>query len=294
MSTVTRSAAVIGAWTHAPVALPVPLVLAHRGSAAADRPENTAAAAVAALHNGADGIEVDVRLSADGLLLCCHDPDLSRLAGSTLSVAANRAATLRRVRLDGGHALAVLEELLSAIAERGPHRVVVEAKECVDLNAARRLAAALREVLGQFAAVLDVTVSSFDPTLLAVIRASLTDIEVGTALLGSTFASGGDLLRHAVTEGHDQIHPYFRTLLREPAVADAARMLGIGVTCWTVNRPHDAERVAALGVDAVITDDVAGVCRVLRSEPGGMDRKAGRSRTDRHARVLAARAAQRS
>ena len=329
MSTVTCTSAASAAWTHAPASPPVtarsmsgkrrclpltrlrdrrrqperstgqlsrpelPLLLAHRGSPTVNRPENTVSAAIAALRRGADGVEVDVRASADGRLLCSHDPDLFRLAGVRMSLAANSAESLRRVRLHGGHAVALLEELLSAVARHGRYRVVVEAKECGDRGAADRLAAALRRVLGQYDAVLDLTVSSFDATLLARIRASLTDVEVRTALLGSTFASGAELLRHAAIEGHDEIHPHFRTLLREPGVAEAARLLGIGVTCWTVNRPRDVERLGALGVNAVITDDVGGVRAALQSGTGLIDRKACEPIVDLASRVLAARAEQR-
>lgn len=273
MSTLTSSwaaSAVLGDAEN--LLLPAaPLVLAHRGSSAPGRPENTVAAAVAALAAGADGIEIDVRASSDGQLLCSHDPDLSRLAGVPLPVAGLTAAALRRVRLPGGHTLALLDEVLSAVAGYGRRRVVVEAKTSAD-PAADRVAPALAEVLTGFAGALDITVSSFDPVLLSTIRATLGGLGVRTGLLGATFDGAANLLRQAVTAGHEEIHPNLFSLLQAPGVADAARTLGVGVTCWTVNRPRHVARLANLGVEALITDDAPGVRAALRYRPRFSDR----------------------
>jgi glycerophosphoryl diester phosphodiesterase len=244
-----------------------PLILAHRGSSGPGRPENTVAAADAALSAGADGVEVDVRLSADGKLVCSHDVDLFRLAGTPMPVSSSTAAALRSVVLPGGHTLALLEELLSAVAGYGRRRVVVEAKACPDPAAAREVAGALLEVLGGFAADLDITVSCFDPVLLGMVRTGLAHLEVGTALLGSSFEGAANLLRQALDEGHDEIHPNLFSLLRSPNVAEAARTLGVGVTCWTVNRARHVARLADLGVEALITDDVPSVRAALRYRP---------------------------
>jgi glycerophosphoryl diester phosphodiesterase len=53
-------------------------ILAHRGSPTSDTVENSIPAISAALAAGADGVEVDLRLTADGVLAVCHDPDLRR------------------------------------------------------------------------------------------------------------------------------------------------------------------------------------------------------------------------
>ncbi|MDP9436876.1 MAG: hypothetical protein M3P93_17480 [Actinomycetota bacterium] len=68
-------------------------LLAHR-TPRPRTPENTADA-------GADGCEVDLRLSADGVLLASHDDDLARVAGSALRVSATPAAQLRALVLPG-------------------------------------------------------------------------------------------------------------------------------------------------------------------------------------------------
>jgi glycerophosphoryl diester phosphodiesterase len=62
-----------------------PLVIAHRGGAAL-APENTLAALRAAEAAGADAIETDIRQTRDGVLVCVHDADLSRLCGDPRNV----------------------------------------------------------------------------------------------------------------------------------------------------------------------------------------------------------------
>jgi glycerophosphoryl diester phosphodiesterase len=248
-----------------------PLVLAHRGFSDQDRPENTVAAVAAALAAGADGVEIDVRLSADQKLLCSHDTGLFRVAGTSLAVAGHSAATLRRVRLPGGHTLALLEEVLSTAARYGRRRVVVEAKSCANSGSGDQLVTGLRQVLDGFAASLDITVSSFDLNLLGAVRANLRGLPVSTALLGSSMDGAANLLRQAVTRGHGEIHPYVLSLLAEPNVVGAARTLGIEVICWTVNRPQQVAQLAELGVDGLITDDAPGVRAALRYRPMTMD-----------------------
>ena len=76
-----------------------PLVVAHRYSA--KWPENTVAGCLAAIAAGADLVEADVRLSAEGTLFCFHDPDLARLTGDPAIVAECTDAELRALRYGG-------------------------------------------------------------------------------------------------------------------------------------------------------------------------------------------------
>src|SRR5262245_8440846 len=71
-----------------------PLAIAHRGGATLAA-ENTISAFKAAAAAGADAIETDVRLTRDGVPVCVHDPDLSRLCGDPRTVSDLDLATLR-------------------------------------------------------------------------------------------------------------------------------------------------------------------------------------------------------
>jgi glycerophosphoryl diester phosphodiesterase len=71
-----------------------PKIYAHRG-ASADFPEHTRAAYEAAIHQGADGFECDVRLTKDSVPILWHDPTMERTAGNTADVAALAFSEIR-------------------------------------------------------------------------------------------------------------------------------------------------------------------------------------------------------
>lgn len=231
-------------------------ILAHRGSPSPSTTENTVPAVTAALLAGADGVEVDLRLSADGVLVVCHDPDLRRVAGAPLPVAEAPWSALRAAADAGGVPLARLEWVLAAAAGT---RVVLELKAPPPAPRARaRTAEALVDRLCSLHAVglpLDVTVSSFDASLVKQVRAERpVDLPVRTALLGRPGWRVSALLRQALAAGHDEVHPHVLDVLAAPKTVAAAHALGLAVVPWTVNARRALRRCVELGVDAVITD----------------------------------------
>jgi glycerophosphoryl diester phosphodiesterase len=97
------------------------LIIAHRG-ASADAPENTLAAFRLAWEQGADGIEGDFRLSSDGRIVCIHDEDTARVAGSSQSVKDTPFAELQALDVGAwkgarwrGERIASLEEVLANV-----------------------------------------------------------------------------------------------------------------------------------------------------------------------------------
>jgi glycerophosphoryl diester phosphodiesterase len=209
-------------------------VLGHRGAPAPGRPANTGVAVSEALLQGADGVEVDVWLTQDGTLVCTHDlQDVDDLGS-----------------------LATLPELLDAVQLAAGAQVVVEAKPVTDAALAARTASALADVLRGFAGNADITVSSFDPALLAMIRATCADLPVRTALLGDKSDAAAEVVRRAHEDGHDEVHLPLVAVRRTPEAVETARSLGLSVALWTVNARAELQWVAELGVDAVITDDI--------------------------------------
>jgi glycerophosphoryl diester phosphodiesterase len=229
-------------------------ILAHRGSPGTTSVENTVPAVHDCLEAGADGIEVDLRLSADGVLVVCHDPDLSRLTGADLPVATTpwadlwAAADLRAVPL------ARVEWVLTAAAGR---RVVLEVKAPPPGLLRPTVDAVLDRlvVLRAASLPLDVTVSSFAPEVVAAVRAlAPASLGLRTALLGRPTMRPSSLVTRALAAGHDEVHPHVAALLAEPGAVEIAHRCGLAVVPWTVNRSRAVRRLAALGVDAVITD----------------------------------------
>ena len=232
------------------------LILAHRGLPTAGRPENTVAALAAAFDHGADGVEVDLRLTSDGVLAVSHDADLARLTGRPTPVADSTWGLLQACAADKGLPLARLEQVLALV---GGRRVVLELKQPPGGPAEQaRTALVLAErlcALAEAGTPLDVTVSSFCPTLVAAARALLpVGSGIRTALLGGPFERAGSVLRQALEDGHDEVHPHVAPLLLEPSVVAAAHACGVAVVPWTVNRRRDVRRLERLGVDGVITD----------------------------------------
>jgi len=229
-------------------------ILAHRGSPGHCFVENTLPAVAASMQDGADGVEVDLRLSADGVLVVCHDPTLRRLAGSPLSIATSSWEQLRATSASAGVPLTRVEDVVVVMAGRP---VVLEVKR-PQPGAVPATVAALVGVLDDLrreGLPFDVTVSSFSPDVVARVRETApVALGLRTALLGDVRDRPTSLLRHALHAGHDQVHPHVAALLAEPTAVGRAHALGVGVVPWTVNRGRALRRLAALGVDGVITD----------------------------------------
>ena len=245
------------------------LLLAHRGSPAVPALENTVPAAIAAFAAGADGVEVDVRLSADGVLVLCHDPDLGRLAGHALPVADATWEVVRTTAGRHGVALARVEWLLAAAAGRP---VVLELKQPPPAPRARaRTVDALLERLAVLRAAdlpLAVTVSSFDAALVRLVRLEAPPyLGLRTALLGRPGWRPSALLRQALAAGHDEVHPHVLDVLTAPRSVASARSCGLAVVPWTVNARRAVQRCADLGVEALITDVPAAARRGLKTRP---------------------------
>jgi glycerophosphoryl diester phosphodiesterase len=237
-------------------------VLGHRGSPAAPgRAENSVAAVREALRHGADGVEIDVRLTADGVLVCSHNPVAVGRTGALLDVATSASADL----LDdvAGRPLPTLAELLAAGQRPAGSRIVVEVKPVADPAAARETARVLADVLAASAGPAEITVSSFDAALLGLVRRACADLPVRTALLGDKQEPVDAIVRRADEDGHDEVHLPLAGARRTPEVLAAARDRGLSVALWTVNRRRDLRWAAQQGVAAVITDDVPRARREL-------------------------------
>jgi glycerophosphoryl diester phosphodiesterase len=106
-------------------ARPGPLILAHRGACRA-APENTLAAFRLAMDLGADGVELDVRLSADGDAVVHHDADLRRTAGRRERIAELRAAELAGVVVRGAATQTTGIPTLRAVLDALPAHAAVD------------------------------------------------------------------------------------------------------------------------------------------------------------------------
>ena len=222
-------------------------VLAHRGGNGPWR-ENTLAAFAGALAAGADGVELDVRCSADGIAVVHHDAGaegVGPIAGVVARALPGWLPTLAGALETCAGAL-VNVELKS---ERSVHE---------DRTAATRaLAEAVVSVLVD---VPGVVVSSFWPEALE----AVADLDAGIAtglLVHPAFDAFEGLVR-AGELGCAAVHPHVSHLSAE--FVGRAHDLGLGVTTWTANVPFDIDRALAAVVDGLITDDVAAAVAACR------------------------------
>lgn len=222
-----------------------PVVCAHRG-ASAEQPENTEAAAEAAVVAGAAWIEFDVRPSADGLVVH-HDPETA--AGKR--VAATSSAELRGVPS--------FEMFVGACGEMG---LDIEMKTDDIGMALDRFVDLVSTEIDAHAAGRDhgaVIVTSFDQDALDAFGAARPDIATGVLFHDQ---SGEWAIARALEHGHSAIVPWHP--LVTPNMCEAASEAGLASMTWTVNDRDEAIRVARAGIDAVIGDDPAMLLATLR------------------------------
>ena len=222
-------------------------VTAHRGAATV-APENTLAAFQAAIDAGADAVEFDVRLSADGAVVVFHDSDFLRIANDSRSVLQTPLADMRDIDVGSwfdprfaGERIQTLAEALAFIDRRA--LALVELKPDAD-NAEALLAATLREIRHngyQDAVVL----ASLSPELVRAARVAAPNARLAlfanAALPGTTRRTDFDML------GLNHLR------IDAAAVADARRR-GYLLQAWTVNDPVRMARYMDLGVDDISTD----------------------------------------
>jgi glycerophosphoryl diester phosphodiesterase len=216
-------------------------VFAHRGDTSGAT-ENTIGAFLAAIKAGADGVELDVRRSADGALVVHHDADIP-----------DRGPVSDLLVRDLPRSIALLDEAMAALE---PLLVNVEIKNDPREPGFDPTGSIGHDVVGLLEERGDldrVIVSSFDLATLDSVRQASPGVATGW-LLGYD-AAPLEALPIALAHGFSAIHPFVLTLGDDAVVA--AHDAGLDVNTWTVNARHDLERMAAIGVDVVITDTVA-------------------------------------
>jgi len=225
-------------------------VHAHRGSPdpATGIAENTVEAFLRAGRLGADGVELDVRLTADGALAVHHDPELPGLG----PVAGLRVRDLPDHVPLLGAALDACGELTVNIEIKN---LPTEPGHDPDERAAHLVAGLLTETGREHRVV----VSSFWPGSLDALRSAAPTVPVG--LLVATWFDPVDALARATTAGYQAIH--LHESLVGAALVEEAHRTGLSVAAWTVNGAGPVRAAAAAGVDTVITDDVASALGAL-------------------------------
>jgi glycerophosphoryl diester phosphodiesterase len=242
-------------WQRAPSARP--LVLGHRGARHA-APENTLAAFELARQEGADGIELDVRLDGDGEVIVLHDPTLGRVTEGAETRHAEDIPSLEFARLDvgSGERVPLLAEVLDWAYQSG-QRVNIELKS--DVRRRMQLLERVARVMAR-AQLPDLIFSSFHPYFVWWLGKCLP-----TRPRAWLVHDKQHVLKYApglAQLGANALHPQHTLVTPERMARLKAR--GLLVNVWTVNDPSRARELASLGVDAIISDNPAKVLSELR------------------------------
>jgi glycerophosphoryl diester phosphodiesterase len=237
-----------------------PLVFAHRGASALAA-EHTMGSYRRALDDGADVLELDVRLARDGAIVVSHDPTLERVLGVPRAIADHDLPSLRRElaarqpQADPATLLPTLDEVMSAFPGV---RLNIELKDDSPALAGAVAAAIERHERGE-----DVLVASFHRDALARFRA-LTHRRVATS------ASLGEAAQFYVCYLFDvPCRPDYEALQIPPRLRrrwphlrlDTAEFVafahrhGLAVHYWTIDDPAEMARLLAAGADGVMTND---------------------------------------
>jgi len=220
-------------------------VLAHRGASAVER-ENTVAAFRRAVAVGADGVELDVRRSADGRLVVHHDAALpdGRMVHET------RAAELP------AH-VPSLHEALDACAGAWVNLEVKNDPREAAFDPAERVAEQTVSSLLVRGDPERWLVSSFRREAIARVRAAAdaAGAPIRTAWLCNAAPAG--VVEWLVAAGHGALHPFVERLERD--VVERCRAAGLDVTPWTCDDPGRMAELVGWGVTAICTNlpDVA-------------------------------------
>lgn len=206
------------------------LVIGHRG-ASENAPDNSRVAFELADSMGADGVELDVRISPDGSLLLAHDPlpsageALSALLSLDAGLDACGAEMLVNVEIknsadDGGFdpRLAVVTETLAVLRRRGAHQ-------------RRRW-----------------LISSFSYPTIEACRDAAPDIATAWLCYEPTEAE----IARVARAGHAAVNPWAPIVTEQ--LTEQCHALGLAVNTWTCNNPDRLRELESCGVDAVCTD----------------------------------------
>lgn len=233
-------------------------VIGHRGASLSHR-ENTLEAFRGAIEQGADGIELDVRLSADDVLIVHHD---AHLADGTLIRSVDADALPDEVPTLGRALEVVGDTWVNVEIKNVPDEPDYDAEHRISVAVAGLMAAhlALSQAGDDETTMADrAIISSFNVGSIEQLRA--TDPSLPLALLVWGQADPASLVARAEAHGFEAIHPH--DLLVDRSFVDRAHRAGLQVNVWTVDDVDRIRQLADFGVDGVITNDPAAAVTAL-------------------------------
>lgn len=237
--------------------LPKSAIFGHRG-ASAHAPENTLAAFELAYEQGANGIELDVKLSADGIPVVFHDPTLDRTTNGSGALVDFDLAALKELDAGGGEKIPTLAEVFESVGQK--LFINIELTNYTTPNDA--LVEEVLAVINDHDMQDRILFSSFHAHTLKKAADLAPNIPRG---LLATYMPRGLYARWIRFRSplYQTIHPCYVNLSKR--MCKKAHQRGQRVITWTVNSPAKMQKYAKWGVDGIITDDPKLAVETLRS-----------------------------
>jgi glycerophosphoryl diester phosphodiesterase len=224
------------------------LIYAHRG-ASVDFPEGSQAAYEAAISQGADGFECDVRLTKDLQIICYHDANTKRLSGVDLEIAKTNYDQLKKAANPY-----LFTELLDLAIKNKKH-LAIETKHPTPTGGL--IESELHKLLNQRSAEIkesgiNISIMSFSWF------ATQRNIRAG---FESVYLFAEPLLINLNTAG--VVGPALQIIKNNPEFVKQQKNKGRRVFVWTVNDPSDVKLCADAGVDVIMSDNPAQARKAL-------------------------------
>ena len=221
-------------------------ITAHRGSSRT-APENTIPAIEAAVEEMADSVEIDVQMTADGVVVLGHDASLKRVAGVNRSIASMTFEELEKLDVGSwfsseyaGTRIPSLSEVLELCSQKTSLNIEIK---YVGKNS--ELPEKTAEMVREYGMENQCVITSTNLSYLKRVKEALPEIRTGyiiSAAYGNFYSS----------EDVDFIS--IRSGFVTSALMQNAHEQGKAVYAWTVNTKSELERLSLLGVDGIITD----------------------------------------
>ena len=246
-----------------------PLVIGHRG-ASAHAPENTLAAFRMAFDAGADGIELDVRLTKDGVPVVIHDADLDRTGSEPGLVSELTSAELSKVDVGSWFNKKFPKRAKEEFRNEPIPSLVQVLELCKDSKGliylelkpnrtdSRKLAVAVCDLIRNSPLLPRIIIKCFKLGMIPIIRQVLPEVQTAALfepIVMDYLRRRKHLLRLIREFGAHQISLHYALVTRK--LAKLAAEQGMPVTIWTVDDRKIFKKAKKLGIQAVITNDPA-------------------------------------
>ncbi|MBR6056639.1 MAG: hypothetical protein IKP58_00555 [Victivallales bacterium] len=227
----------------------MPFVIAHRGFSE-KFPENTLEAIKGALEAGADGVEIDARISKDGVVYCLHDDTLNRTTNGTGLAREKTIAELRELDAGAkfnpkfaGAKIALFEDVVKVVKEKDSV-VLVDLKEAAAVDA-------ICDILIKHKATRNALLDTGSPKIAQKYRSRIPDATV-ICITGVPGPRKNDFARSLKSSGFDALFAQFQS----PFLLNLTdlRLQGLSIFFWTINNRNDVINAWKMGADGIITD----------------------------------------